>query len=367
MTDKIWNGHSHGFVADKLSEVVKDRQRRQELMVRVLAILGIAFLPVFSIKSFWVDRDDMGLVLAGFSGLGIVTLYLLSRRRQLGLIGLTMIIYSLSIYLIVSGGHANTGAMWVYPLTAIAIFVNRFHLGVVVNTAFLTSVIIVLYHDLVTTEYADVFKLRFMLALMAQSGMCHILIFFQERVDDYILRMHQEDIHKLAYFDSLTQLANRAAFCSVLCRAKQHRSKTCGALIYIDLDNFKQINDDYGHDSGDRLLVEFAVALRQLVSDTLTVQPGPYNIARLGGDEFVIYIDTLNTKAEVHLLSGKVVELFTRSRLPILERKQHNVSASVGVAFIPVHHMDLELSLKQADQAMYQAKSAGKGAVRIAC
>lgn len=99
---------AHSFVAEKLSEVVLDRQRRQHLMVKALAIFGLIFLIVFSLQAFWLGSEGIGWTLAFFSVWGVTNLYLLSYRREWGIIGLALIIYSLSFYLIVTGGYENT-------------------------------------------------------------------------------------------------------------------------------------------------------------------------------------------------------------------------------------------------------------------
>ncbi|CAM4335581.1 GGDEF domain-containing protein [Vibrio agarivorans] len=357
--------HAHSFVAEKLSEVVKDKQRRQHLMVKSLAIFGLIFLTVFSIQAFWIGSVAIGGTLAFFSVWGAANLYLLSYRREWGLIGLTLIIYSLSLYLVVTGGHDNTGIMWVYPLAAIVIFINRFKVGLLLNLTFVAVLSVLLNQNWLVTDYNALIKLRFVLTLMALGGMCHIAIFFQQKMDDYIMKMHEEGIHKLAYFDSLTQLANRATFRSILYHSTQRMLFEKSALVYIDLDNFKQVNDQYGHDYGDKVLGEFGQKIRQLVPQCLGRELGDYDIARLGGDEFAIFVEDAFDEAEVVQMGHEILNLFTDNRMHSLERVHSKVSASVGVVFVSVAQLDLEESLKLADRAMYEAKKAGKNQVKV--
>jgi diguanylate cyclase (GGDEF)-like protein/PAS domain S-box-containing protein len=161
-----------------------------------------------------------------------------------------------------------------------------------------------------------------------------------------------------AFYDSLTRLPNRALLCDrieqALARARR-RGTTIG-VIFIDLDNFKRVNDSLGHQSGDALLVAAAKRL------TACVRPAD-TAARLGGDEFVILLDQLTTEAtaEAILMAQRVLKQFERPFL--LEGKEYVVSASIGIALTDVANANgtSDALLRDADVAMYRAKSSGRG------
>lgn len=162
-----------------------------------------------------------------------------------------------------------------------------------------------------------------------------------------------ELIWKQANFDQLTGLINRNLFHDRLQLEikKSHRTKMPLALVYIDLDRFKEVNDSLGHASGDALLIEAAKRIESCVraSDTL---------ARLGGDEFVIIISQCPDRAPVNQIANKVI-----SRLGepfILGSDTAFVTASIGVAFYPDDAADMESLLSHADQAMYASKNQGR-------
>ncbi|MGF1720569.1 GGDEF domain-containing protein [Vibrio kyushuensis] len=357
---------THNFIAEKLVEVVEDKHRRQRMMVNTLTILGIAFLFSFSLFNFQNQYNTLGSILLFFTMAALVNIYVLNRWRNAGLIGLTTIIYSLSIILVISGGYQNTGTLWIYPLAVIAIFINHFRQGVALNALFMVALSAILANDWELAVYSDVVKVRFIITLFALSGMCHILIYFQSKADDYILKMHEEDIHNLAYFDGLTQLANRATFRSILEHTMLRSESIRSALIYIDLDNFKQINDDYGHDYGDRVLSDFSYHLKQKAKYHIGSGLGQYDVARLGGDEFAVFIESVPCgDSRAHDLANDVISLFTNHHLETLADKAHSMSASIGIAFTSENTTNLHDSLKLADQAMYQAKHANKGQVRV--
>lgn len=257
------------------------------------------------------------------------------------------------------------GIMWVYPLASIVVFINRFEVGLGLNLTFLALLGLIFHQQWLLTEYSAMVELRFVLTLMALSGMCHILIFFQQKMDDYILKMHEEGIHKLAYFDSLTQLANRATFRSILYHSTQSKHYDKSALVYIDLDNFKQINDQYGHDYGDKVLAQFGVAIKELVPQCLGRELGQYDIARLGGDEFAIFIEDAMEESDVVQLGYEILNMIESTQMSTLRRVHNEVGASIGIVFVSAAQLDLDDSLKLADRVMYEAKNAGKGQVKV--
>jgi diguanylate cyclase (GGDEF)-like protein/PAS domain S-box-containing protein len=154
-----------------------------------------------------------------------------------------------------------------------------------------------------------------------------------------------------AFHDTLTGLANRALLqdrlSHALARARRGRELT--ALLYLDLDHFKAVNDSFGHEAGDRLLAEVAARMTQAVRAGDTV-------ARIGGDEFVILAETLTVPAEAQVIAQRVLEALAE---PFhLGGRDVTITASVGIAFDEVHNP--ELLLRDADLALYQAKRAGR-------
>lgn len=171
----------------------------------------------------------------------------------------------------------------------------------------------------------------------------------------------EEEIAKLAFYDPLTNLPNRRMFKDRLAQAilSSSRNAYYAALLFIDLDDFKTINDTLGHDLGDELLVNFATRLFSCVREVDTV-------ARLGGDEFVIILENLD-KREV--VATTIAEMVAKKILQImhepfmLNHQKIHCSCSIGVTiFLKNEHPQDEL-LKQADLAMYQSKKTGKNAV----
>jgi diguanylate cyclase (GGDEF)-like protein len=362
--------NAHNFVADKLVDIVEDKHRRMQLMVNSFTVFGIVFLILMFINSLLFGKDlFLTIVLALFSIAASINVYVMNKNREAGRIGLTVINYSLALLLLYSGGYQGTGMLWSYLLAAVGIFINSFRVGLLLNTLFLiiTSTILLVGYDygLSRVEYSDVISFRVILTLIALSGMCHILIFFQSRADEQILSMHEGGIASLAYLDSLTMLSNRITFRSVLYHAIQMDSTHKTAFIYIDLDNFKSINDSHGHDFGDLVLAEYAKRLAKVVREQLGDDiVGEYDIGRLGGDEFAIFVRDASNSEQVEILAEKIMAITAQNTISVLEHETHALGSSIGVAYVDTSQHDLIDSLSMADKVMYKAKKAGKGTIR---
>ncbi|MGQ0712057.1 MAG: sensor domain-containing protein [Rhodoferax sp.] len=177
-------------------------------------------------------------------------------------------------------------------------------------------------------------------------------------------RKRDEDrIERLAFYDPLTGLPNRRLLMDRLhsALALRERDGSTGALLFIDLDNFKDLNDTRGHDVGDELLKQVAIRLSQCVREADTV-------ARLGGDEFVVMLQMLSPHAEE---AAADVEAVGRKVLAVLNQPfrlggiEHHSTPSMGVAMFQHEHVTIEELLKRADLAMYQAKAAGRNTLRF--
>lgn len=173
----------------------------------------------------------------------------------------------------------------------------------------------------------------------------------------------EEEIMNLAFYDPLTRLPNRRLLRDRLLKAlpASARSGMYGALLFIDLDNFKTLNDTHGHDVGDLLLQQVASRLTISVRETDTV-------ARLGGDEFVVMLENLNGNAheaasQVKVIGEKIIAMLNQP----YQLMQHDFRStpSIGVTLFCECDKSIDELLKQADIAMYQAKTAGRNTLRF--
>jgi diguanylate cyclase (GGDEF)-like protein/PAS domain S-box-containing protein len=194
---------------------------------------------------------------------------------------------------------------------------------------------------------------------LAQMGEEHVVLLMMQ--DITLRKQSEEEVHRLAFYDTLTQLPNRRLLQERLAQSMSlsSRSGKFGALMFIDLDNFKTLNDTQGHDIGDLLLKEVAQRLLRNVREGDTV-------ARLGGDEFVVALESLSSIAQEAATLSEIIAEKIRAELSQpynLNSFEHNSSPSIGVSLFRGHQSSMDEILKQADLAMYQAKSAGRNKV----
>lgn len=164
----------------------------------------------------------------------------------------------------------------------------------------------------------------------------------------------EEELQRLAHYDALTDLPNRALLMERLnagiASTKRNQSSLC--LMYIDLDRFKEVNDNFGHSVGDLLLTEVAIRLRTCF------KRGTDTIARLGGDEFIGVLSNPKNPNEAFEIAQNILKVLSSPYS--LKNNLINISASIGIAFFPDHALDADSLIKIADQALYAAKNRGK-------
>jgi len=172
------------------------------------------------------------------------------------------------------------------------------------------------------------------------------------------IKAQETQLTQMAYYDALTELPNRALLADRLVQgiSQTRRTQTLLAICYLDLDGFKPINDTWGHEMGDKVLIETAHRLKGVLR-------GGDTVARLGGDEFVLLLLGLTSQEECDSAMQRLLGEIARplAMLPGLV----NVSASVGVTLFPLDDDDADTLMRHADQAMYHAKQAGKNCYHI--
>jgi len=169
----------------------------------------------------------------------------------------------------------------------------------------------------------------------------------------------EQKLHHAAYYDSLTNLPNRLLLSDRLEQAIIHtkRHQSSMTVIYLDIDEFKEINDKYGHDIGDKVLKLYVQRLERVLREEDT-------LSRLGGDEFVIILQNVKEAEHIKSTLNRILHVTTQP----LKIEEHNlkISASLGVTFYPQNEeIDADQLLRQSDQAMYHAKQLGKNRYHI--
>lgn len=200
-----------------------------------------------------------------------------------------------------------------------------------------------------------------------KSNMARLLPAIDRELRDAEVRRQQREAEKtirhLAFYDPLTQLPNRRLLMDRLEHAllASTRNKKCGALLYLDMDHFKNLNDTKGHHFGDILLQQVAMRLKSSVREEDTV-------ARLGGDEFVVMLENLDVNADHAAVQAKAIGdkiVATLNQPSTLNGHEYYPSCSIGIALFQGDKSKLDTLLTQADTSMYEAKKAGRNTLRF--
>ena len=172
------------------------------------------------------------------------------------------------------------------------------------------------------------------------------------------MKKSDEELYHLAHYDSLTGLANRRQFHDLLSRAlKSARRKNEGvAVMFIDVDSFKEVNDSFGHRAGDQLLQEIGKRIQHCVRETDVV-------ARLGGDEFTVILANLHDPGSIERIAQKVLDQVAR---PVtIGQDEVRVTSSIGISMLAEDSTDSDSLIQNADLAMYRAKAQGKNTFQV--
>lgn len=187
-------------------------------------------------------------------------------------------------------------------------------------------------------------------AVMDESGeTSHYIAIFSDVSSQ---KESEERLYYLAHYDNLSKLPNRLAFNDRLKQAISQAKRTEGqvAVMFLDLDGFKGVNDSLGHNAGDEVIKEVAIRLGKIMRETDT-------ISRFGGDEFTVLLPEASA-AGVEIAAQKIIDTIAE---PIrIGSHETSITTSIGISLFPQHGEDIETLIKQADMAMYEAKEQGK-------
>ncbi len=189
----------------------------------------------------------------------------------------------------------------------------------------------------------------------ANGRIAHFLGVFSDITDK---KMAEEHLSFLAYYDILTGIPNRLLALNRLSQALSHarRYKEIIAVLFLDLDYFKKVNDTMGHSVGDQLIKAVAERLKGCIREEDTV-------ARMGGDEFCVILTEISKKEDASKVAQKILDAV--SETVTLSGIKLFTTASIGISFFPSHSNDADTLIKLADQAMYQAKDLGRNTFQI--
>lgn len=325
---------------------------RKRLLIYTFGSVGGAFILAFALLSLFRDRLGLGVFLL-IVGTTVVTLSFLAHRLksvQPVSLFLAGILLFLSCFILLGGGVGGTGAYWSYMLSMLMVLL----VGPLVGLAYLAVYLVVIFVGLLgdwpwVHDYESVEVAR----ILSSSVAFHILLLASEwlRVMSYGAITSTSEGHRhMANTDPLTGALNRAGLKN---RLGDLEDEVSTAIVLIDIDHFKQVNDQYGHEAGDWALVNLSIILH---SNT----KGRDLIARWGGEEFLLVFPQTSVALAAHLVDSMREQM--ASEAIHYGEQAINLSFSAGVA-----EMDgpdyFEQAVRAADRNLYKAKAFGRNRV----
>jgi diguanylate cyclase (GGDEF)-like protein len=254
---------------------------------------------------------------------------------------------------------------WVYPAIATVIIVNQFKTALICSgifTVFAGTFLFIESLNLIPFDFTYALpNEKFFISYAINCIACLASNLYFRNANEYLKKLYLSGIEELAYWDSLTGLANRHSFeeWAIQKLEEQKNKETLTALLFIDIDNFKYINDTFGHDAGDSVLVHFSQRLVNSIRGVShETNERESSVCRYAGDEFVILLSDLHNADELCSILDRISNLSIN--LAEIELNLQEVTFSTGVVISDQNTDTLEKLIKKADQAMYKAKRKGK-------
>ena len=338
---------------------IENEETRVSRLLTALSIMAVLFLLGIGGKAWFAAHQTHAWVLWLFGALVVINMLTFAHtgnraQQKGGMIGIVGLLFG---YLIITGGESNTGPLWFYVFPPLLFYLTDLKTGTAVLLfCVLVAVIVFQFPELpvVTAEYSTDFKIRFFATLTFESIFCFVLEASRLNARKELTDLAQTHEHA-ARTDELTGLSNRRDMQHRLNEefSRYQRSGHHFSVALIDLDLFKHINDEYGHDAGDQVLRDFSVLVQSVIRQTDVA-------SRWGGEEFLILLP------DTSLLQA--LTLAERLRQKVARHTFHfagvdmPVTISAGICSIAKTGSVNEL-LKQADLYLYSAKESGRNRI----
>lgn len=350
------------LITSGCKQVYDEDTNRKIIVINLFAMVGMSITFVLGLRAMMNNDDVLGIVLLSSATLfGLCKALLLHSRflynHVLAPFILVVSLSGLMLYLVISGGVANTGPLWIYVLPPVAMFFAGVVYGVITIIVFIALCGYILFAAdglFVVAEYSTEFKLRL---LYSFATVTFLSAFYEHsrQTSFNIVKELSDKFEKQAQQDTLTQLPNRRGIQQFIEfeSARSRRQKKPLTLVLCDIDRFKSVNDTYGHDGGDIVLKHVSA----LFKGSVRQQDG---VSRWGGEEFLFVLPDTN-EANGVILAEKVRETLAATPIEI-QQNDVIVTASFGVAQIDFEQ-GLDKALTLADKALYKAKENGRNKV----
>jgi len=324
--------------------------------INLFGFVGMAITGTLGVVASLNDNALVAIALFISSSIFLLSRYCLAKFRNIDS-SANIILYSLYLlmfYLVHSGGVDNTGPLWIFMVAPVSLFLLGLKNGLVSIGIFLFITSIILFYpnnELLSTYYSQSFKLRLIYSFLTTTFLSGCYEYSRHQSYSHLKDLSQQ-YENLSKYDPLTGVSNRRDATNKL-EVEQRKislNKKKLSIILCDVDHFKRINDEFGHEIGDQVLVKLAERFSQLMRQQDLV-------ARWGGEEFLIMLPDTNV-AGAQLVAEKIHASLTGLTMNIIDTVPE-ITVSMGIAEVKAED-DIKKTISLADQYLYEAKNSGR-------
>lgn len=338
---------------------LENGEYQQPQVVSLFALVGLSITAIMGL----VELFNRKFVLASTLFLVSIALYIsYYTYKKFNNIALSSAIslyslYALMFYLIYTGGVDNTGPLWIYIVAPVSVFAHGLKRGLVEIALFVVIISAIMFmptDSIAHAVYSTEFKLRLIYSFLTVTFLSALYEYSREKSYKHTLELSKK-YQQLAHFDPLTQLSNRRDALYILKQQQSRilRSKEPFSIILCDVDHFKKINDRYGHNAGDAVLIDLAKIFTSSIREQDCV-------ARWGGEEF-LFILPQTVAVNANVLAEKIRDK-VQNHLVNYEGEKINVTVSMGIEQFN-SKQSIDEIINHADKYLYQAKDAGRNQI----
>ncbi|MFC3152593.1 GGDEF domain-containing protein [Litoribrevibacter euphylliae] len=329
---------------------IEDYEKRNDRFCIAICVLGAFFLCLFAVKSYLAGLYSYGLTLGIFAvGASALVLYFgYTGNRKILHFTITVGFTVINLFLLHTGGEGDTGFLWFYTYPLIVFTLLGARLGLILSVSvYLLSVIILMYPEfsLLQANYSLDIKLRFIGSMLFVIALGYLMETSRVKAQRSSNRANAL-LKTMATRDELTGLYNRRAIRNIF----EKRIEKQTTLAICDVDHFKKINDQYGHEIGDKVLKQVAISLQHSLRDSDVV-------VRWGGEEFLVLLPNTDIKEGINIIERMRYELAATA----FEINGHALQLSVSAGVVSsTEHCGWDDMISVADKYLYQAKESGR-------
>jgi len=343
---ELFNYFQEGFYSKENHE-----EALKTYLIYSFSFVGFIFLFILGLNGIHTSNSTLTISLLGGSALLMLNLMYLKITQNYiisGYIALYLF-FALMVYLVYSGGVANTGPLWIYALPPVALYIHGFKRGLFDLSIFILLISFILFYPdqhVLKGEYTHAFKVRIILSFILLVFFSAVYGYSRERSSDKMKKM-KKDLEFFLRRDELTGLYNRRGYQDNM----QNIQDSFGAILMCDIDHFKKVNDTYGNAVGDFTIKEISQCIKNnLRKDDMAV--------RWGGEEFFIFLPEI-TIDNAYMVSEKLRVSIENNRIFYNDNIVFYITMSIGISELNAK-IPLEHAIKNSDNAMYRSKSQGR-------